>query len=147
MGNMYDKIAEDIKQAMRDGDALKRNCLRMVISEIKNMTVNAGREITDEVCMAVLRRQEKMHADSVEQFKAAGRDDLVQKEEQELSVIRAYLPKTLGSAETEAAVEKVIADNGFERSKKMMGQIMKALSQVPGVDKRAAAAYLSKELK
>ena len=153
MGNMYDKIAEDIKQAMRDGDASKRNCLRMVISEIKNMTVNAGREVTDEVCIAVLHRQEKMHVDSVEQFKAAGREDLVQKEEQELSVIRAYLPKTLSNAETEAAVEKVIADNGFERSKKMMGQIMKALagipgiSQVPGVDKRAAAVYLSKELK
>ena len=135
MGNMYDKIAEDIKQAMKDGDASKRDCLRMIVSDIKNITVNEGKEVTDEACMRVL------------QFKAAGREDLVQKEEQELSVIRAYLPKALGKAETEAAVEKAIADNGFERSKKMMGQIMKALAGIPGIDRRAAAAYLSKELK
>ena len=147
MGNMYDKIVEDMKQAMKDGDASKRDCLRMVISDIKNMTVNEGKEITDEACMSVLRRQEKMHADSVQQFKAAGREDLVQKEEQELSVIRAYLPASLSPEDTAAAVEKVIADNGFEKSKKMMGQIMKALTGIPGVDRRVAAAYLSKELK
>ena len=147
MGNMYDKIVEDMKQAMKDGDASKRDCLRMVISDIKNMTVNEGKEITDDACMKVLRRQEKMHADSVQQFKAAGREDLVQKEEQELSVIRAYLPASLSPEDTAAAVEKVIADNGFEKSKKSMGQIMKALAGIPGVDRRAAAAYLSKELK
>lgn len=144
--DMYSKLAEDMKQAMKDGDNCKRDCLRMVIAEIKDLTVNAGKETTDEVCMRVLRRQAKTHEDSIAQFKAAGRDRLVEKEEAELSVIRAYLPKALGKAETEAAVEKVIADNGFEKSKKMMGQIMKELSKIPGIDRRAAAAYLSKEL-
>ena len=61
-------------------------------------------------------------------------------------MIRAYLPKTLGKAETEAAVEKVIADNNFEKSKKMMGQIMKELSKIQGIDRKVAAAYLNKEL-
>lgn len=144
--DMYSKLAEDMKQAMKDGDASKRDCLRMVVSDIKNITVNEGKEITDEACMSVLRRQAKMHEDSIAQFKAAGRDGLVEREEAELSVIRAYLPASLSPEDTAAAVEKVIADNGFEKSKKSMGQIMKALAGIPGVDRRIAAAYLSKEL-
>lgn len=144
--NMFSKLTEDVKQAMKDGNNCKRDCLRMVIAEIKNITVNAGKETTDEDCMRVLRKQAKTHEDSIAQFKEAGRDTLVEKEEAELSVIRAYLPKTLGKAETEAAVEKVIADNNFEKSKKMMGQIMKELSKIPGIDRKVAAAYLNKEL-
>lgn len=144
--NMFSKLTEDVKQAMKDGNNCKRDCLRMVIAEIKNITVNAGKETTDEDCMRVLRKQAKTHEDSIAQFKEAGRDALVEKEEAELSVIRAYLPKTLGKAETEAAVEKVIADNNFEKSKKMMGQIMKELSKIPGIDRKVAAAYLNKEL-
>ena len=144
--NMFSKLTEDVKQAMKDGNNCKRDCLRMVIAEIKNITVNAGKETTDEDCMRVLRKQAKTHEDSIAQFKEAGRDALVEKEEAELSVIRAYLPKTLGKAETEAAVEKVIADNNFEKSKKMMGQIMKELSKIPSIDRKVAAAYLNKEL-
>lgn len=144
--DMFSKLTEDVKQAMKDGNNCKRDCLRMVIAEIKNITVNAGKETTDEDCMRVLRKQAKTHEDSIAQFKEAGRDALVEKEEAELSVIRAYLPKTLGKAETEAAVEKVIADNNFEKSKKMMGQIMKELSKIPGIDRKVAAAYLNKEL-
>ena len=144
--NMFSKLTEDVKQAMKDGNNCKRDCLRMVIAEIKNITVNAGKETTDEDCMRVLRKQAKTHEDSIAQFKEAGRDALVEKEEAELSVIRAYLPKTLSKAETEAAVEKVIADNNFEKSKKMMGQIMKELSKIPGIDRKVAAAYLNKEL-
>ena len=144
--NMFSKLTEDVKQAMKDGNNCKRDCLRMVIAEIKNITINAGKETTDEDCMRVLRKQAKTHEDSIAQFKEAGRDALVEKEEAELSVIRAYLPKTLGKAETEAAVEKVIADNNFEKSKKMMGQIMKELSKIPGIDRKVAAAYLNKEL-
>lgn len=144
--NMFSKLTEDVKQAMKDGNNCKRDCLRMVIAEIKNITVNAGKETTDEDCMRVLRKQAKTHEDSIAQFKEANRDELVKKEEAELSVIRAYLPKTLGKAETEAAVEKVIADNNFEKSKKMMGQIMKELSKIPGIDRKVAAAYLNKEL-
>ena len=144
--NMFSKLTEDVKQAMKDGNNCKRDCLRMVIAEIKNITVNAGKETTDEDCMRVLRKQAKTHEDSIAQFKEAGRDALVEKEEAELSVIRTYLPKTLGKAETEAAVEKVIADNNFEKSKKMMGQIMKELSKIPGIDRKVAAAYLNKEL-
>lgn len=144
--NMFSKLTEDVKQAMKDGNNCKRDCLRMVIAEIKNITVNAGKETTDEDCMRVLRKQAKTHEDSIAQFKEAGRDALVEKEEAELSVIRAYLPKTLGKAETEAAVEKVIADNNFEKSKKMIGQIMKELSKIPGIDRKVAAAYLNKEL-
>ena len=53
--NMFSKLTEDVKQAMKDGNNCKRDCLRMVIAEIKNITVNAGKETTDEDCMRVLR--------------------------------------------------------------------------------------------
>lgn len=144
--DMYTKIAEDMKQAMKDGDKMKLSSLRMAIAEIKNINVVDGQEITDEVCMKVLRKQAKMHEDSIAQFKAAGRDDLVQKEEAELAAIQGYLPKPMSQEETIAAVEKVIADNGFEKSRRMMRDIMTALGKISGIDRKAAAAYLSKEL-
>ena len=147
MSDMYNKISNDIKDAMKAHDNVKRDCLRTVMSDIKNLTVNAGKEITDDACLKVLQKSAKTHQDSIDQFKAAGRDDLASKELQELDILKSYLPKALSAEETEVEVKKVLERSGIDPVKKNMGQFMKILSQVPGIDKKAASSFLGKLLK
>lgn len=147
MSDMYNKISNDIKDAMKAHDNVKRDCLRTVMSDIKNLTVNAGKEITDDACLKVLQKSAKTHQDSIDQFKAAGRDDLASREIQELDILKAYLPKALSAEETEIEVKKVLEGSSIDPVKKNMGQFMKILSQVPGIDKKAASSFLGKLLK
>lgn len=147
MSDLYNKISNDIKDAMKAHDNVKRDCLRTVMSDIKNLTVNAGKELTDDACLKALQKSAKTHQDSIDQFKAAGRDDLASKEIQELDILKSYLPKALSAEETEAEVKKVLEGSGIDPVKKNMGQFMKILSQVPGIDKKAASSILAKHLK
>lgn len=91
----FEKIQDDIKEAMKSQDNLKRDCLRSVVSEVKNLTVNSGKPITDEACMFVLKKSVKTHNDSISQFKAARRTDLLEKEQKELDILKSYLPEML----------------------------------------------------
>ena len=147
MSDLYNKISNDIKDAMKAHDNVKRDCLRTVMSDIKNLTVNAGKELTDDACLKALQKSAKTHQDSIDQFKAAGRDDLASKEIQELDILKSYLPKTLSAEETESEVKKVLEGSSIDPVKKNMGQFMKILSQVPGIDKKAASSFLGKLLK
>ena len=83
----YDKIQVDIKEAMLNKDVVKRDCLRSIISEIKNRTVNAGKELSESICIDVLKKAVKQHNDSIESFKAGKREDLALKEMEELKHI------------------------------------------------------------
>ena len=140
---IYDKILSDIKQAMIDKDNVKRDCLRSIVSEIKNQTVNAGKELTEDIVLKVIQKSAKQHNDSISQFKAGNRLDLVEKEENELKVIESYLPKMLSAEETHAIVDNIL--NNIEAIKKNMGLIMKQLPKE--VDRKIASAYLNKVLK
>ena len=97
---LYDEIQAEIKSAMIAKDNVKRDCLRTIVSDIKNLTVNAGKPITDNVCMQVLQKSVKTHNDSIEQFKNANRLDLVEKETIELQYISKWIPKTMSEDET-----------------------------------------------
>lgn len=142
---IFETLNSEIKTAMLSKDNLKRDCLRFVVSEIKNRTVNANpqKEITDEICLSVLRRSEKTHRDSIEQFSSAGRTDLADKEKLELSVVESFLPRMMSEDETKAALEKYISENGIEPLKKNIGVVMKGISSIAGVDKRVASRILS----
>lgn len=146
----YDNILADIKKAMIEKDTLTRDCLRSVVSEIKNQTVNAGKQLTEDVCMNVLKKSVKQRNDSIESFKAGGRDDLVKKEQDELEVLEKYLPKMYSEEQVQMIVLKVIADNKIEETKKSFGTIMKALNALPDknlIDKKVVSQYLGTLLK
>lgn len=132
---LYDKISNAIKDAMKAHDNAKRDCLRSVLSEIKNQTINAGKEITDGICLKVLQKSVKTHNDSIEQFSNAGRDDLCAKEKAELEVISAFLPKMMTADEIAAFVknfvQKLSDECGHKLSKKEMGLAMKQLNSQP----------------
>lgn len=140
---LYEKIQDGIKQAMKDGDTVKRDCLRAVVSEIKNQTVNAGKELTEEIVVKCLQKSVKQHQDSIEQFQSAGRRELAEKEIQELGYIQQYLPKMLSENETKDIVDTILQT--VEATKKNMGLVMKQLPKE--ADRKVAAQYLNQVLK
>jgi uncharacterized protein YqeY len=139
----YEKIQSEIKNAMRDYNNVKRDCLRSLVSDIKNQTVNAGKEITEDIVLKCIQKSVKQHKDSIESFKAGGREDLALKEAEELSYIEGYLPKMLDEAETKAVIENILMS--VEATKKNMGLIMKQLPK--DVDRKIASKILSSLLK
>jgi uncharacterized protein YqeY len=140
---VFEKLTSDIKNAMLAKNTVKRDCLRSIVSEIKNQTVNAGKEITDEICLKVIQKSVKQHNDSIENFKSGNREDLALKESEELSYIEGYFPKMLDEAETKIVIENILI--GVEAVKKNMGLIMKQLPK--DVDRKIASKILSSLLK
>jgi uncharacterized protein YqeY len=136
---IYETLTNDIKEAMISKNAIKRDCLRSVVSEIKNQTVNAGKELTEDICLKVIQKSVKQHYDSIDQFKAGNRDDLVQKETEELSYLKKYLPDVLDEAQTKVIIENLLQT--IEPIKKNMGVIMKQLPK--NVDKKLASGILN----
>ena len=101
-------LQAEIKAAMLAKDPVKRDCLRGIISEIKNQTVNAGKEISDDVCLKVLQKAKKQREDSIACFEAAGRNDLIIKEKYELDCLSEYLPNMLSEDETKEIIKENI---------------------------------------
>jgi len=123
---LIDQIMADIKTAMKSGERDKLTVLRMLHSAVKDQTVNAGKEITEEIVTAVVGKAIKQRMDSIEQFSAAGRDDLVAKEQAELDWLKDYQPEQMDQAAIEVIVKECIAESGAA-SKADMGKVMKLL--------------------
>jgi uncharacterized protein YqeY len=123
---MQARIEEDLKAAMKSGEKRRVATLRLVLAGLKNERIQAQRELTDEEVEAVLRRAVKQRKDSIEQYGKGGRQDLVDAETEELSIIEGYLPKGLTDAEVEAELKTVIAEKGLSSSKDV-GLAMKEL--------------------
>ena len=150
METLYDLILADMKKAMFDKDVVKRDCLRGVVSEVKNVTVNAGKELSEEAVIAVLKKAAKQRHDSIKSFLDGGREELAAKEEQELKIIENYLPKMLTEEAVQTLILKIIIDNKIPESKKSMGMIMKELRNNPShdlIDMKYASTYLNTLLK
>jgi uncharacterized protein YqeY len=141
--SIFEQLSKDIKDAMLTKNTVKRDCFRGIVSEIKNQTVNAGKEITDEICLKVIQKSVKQHSDSIENFKSGNREDLALKEAEELSYIEGYLPKMLDETETKIVIENILIN--IEAVKKNMGLIMKQLPQ--NIDRKIASQILKDLLK
>jgi len=132
--NLRDRLDADLKAAMKSGDALRREVIRGVRGSIRNREIESGEELGDEAITRVIRSLVKQRADSIEQYTAAGRTDLADKETAERAVLEAYLPAAPDAAEVEAVVRAVIAEVGATQPKDM-GRVMK-----PALDRLGAAA-------
>lgn len=139
MSQIYTEITKDIKDAMLAKNTTKRDCLRSIVSEIKNQTVNAGKEITDEICLKIIQKSAKQHSDSIENFKIGKREDLALKESEELTYIEKYLPKMLSEPETVNVINIILKT--IPPIKKNMGMIMKQLPKE--VDRKVASQILN----
>lgn len=129
--NLNAQIKSDIKDAMRAKDTQKRDTLRNIQVRVKQIEVDERREVTDTDMEAILAKYAKQREDAMAQFKEAGRDDLVEKEKAELSIVKAYLPEQLDDAELETTLKEIIAQTGAT-SMKDMGKVMGAAKAAIG---------------
>ena len=121
--SLQDRIQSDIAVAMRGGDGLRRDVLRMVVSAAYNVQKKQGRPLSDEEFLAVLTREVKTRRESVEAFRSGGREELAAKEEAEIAIIGEYLPAALTDDEIADLVREGIAATGAS-SARDMGKVM-----------------------
>lgn len=121
--SLKSRITDDMKAAMRAKDATRLGTVRLLLAAIKQKEVDERIELDDALVSGIVEKLIKQRKDSISQFQAAGRDDLVAAEQAELAVLQAYLPEQLSAAEVEAAVVAAIAETGAT-SPKDMGKVM-----------------------
>lgn len=124
--SLNDRLTADMKVAMKNKEKNKLSVIRMVKSSLQNESIKVGHELTEEEELTVLTREVKQRKDSLLEFEKAGRSDLVQNLDEELSILSVYLPKQLSEEEVDQIVQEVISETGAS-SKKDMGKVMGAL--------------------
>lgn len=123
MSQLKQLITNDMKLALKAQDKSALKAIRMILGAIKQKEIDERINLDDTQVMAVIQKMVKQRKDSISQFSDAGRTDLVEVEEAELSIINNYMPKQLSEAEIEVAVDKAISDSGAD-SMKDMGKLM-----------------------
>ncbi len=129
--NLKQQIKSDIKDAMRAKDTAKRDTLRNIQTAIKQIEVDQRKDVTDADVEAILMKYAKQREDAMAQFKKAGRDDLVAKEEAELIIVKSYLPEPMNDEELETTIKEIIDSIGAT-SMKDMGKIMGKAKEIIG---------------
>ncbi len=117
------RITDDMKAAMRAKETARLGTIRLLLAAIKQKEVDERIELDDAAVSSIVEKLIKQRKDSISQFQAAGRDDLVAAEQAELVVLQTYLPEQFSAAEVEAAVVAAIAESGAS-SAKDMGKVM-----------------------
>lgn len=133
--SLLKQLNEDLKQAMRDKDKVRLRTLRSLRAALKNKEIDqrqGGEEtvLSDQEQLAVLRKQVNQRKDSIEQYEQAGRDDLVQTEQEELDVLDEYMPDPLSDDEIDDILRDIIDEVGAESMADMgpvMGRAMNTL--------------------
>ena len=124
---LRDTLDSDLKDAMRNKEALKRTVLRTMLSEIRNAEINSQTILDDGGIISVLTKQVQQRKDSVEAYAAADRQDLVDKETEEIKIISVYLPEQLPVEEIEEIIKTAISEIGASTLSdmgKVMGLVM-----------------------
>ena len=123
MSKLKQLITDDLKLALKAQDKSALKAIRMILGAIKQKEIDERIDLNDNQVMIVIQKMVKQRKDSISQFSDAGRTDLVEVEEAELSIINNYMPKQLNEEEIEVAVVKAIRDSGAD-SMKDMGKLM-----------------------
>jgi len=142
--SLKERITEDMKASMRSGDKERLAGIRFVLAAIKQREVDERIQLDDTQVLAVLEKMIKQRRESITQFEAGGRADLVAKESAELAVLQAYLPAQLSDSEVASAIRAAIASTGATTLKDM-GKVMAAVK--PQVQGRTDMGALSARIK
>jgi hypothetical protein len=124
--NLSERLNDDMKQAMRSQDKFKLTTIRMMRASVKNLEIDLKRSLEDNEVLEILGREIKIRKDSLQEFKKAGRDDLVTGLAAEIEIISQYLPEQLTEEEIQEIVRQTIQELGAS-SKADMGKVMSAL--------------------
>src|SRR5262245_864487 len=124
---LKEQLMEDMKDAMRSGDELRRDTIRMARTAIKNTEINKMTELDDAGVQDVLRKEIKQRRESAEEYEKGNRMDLADKERAEATMLEAYLPKQMSEEEIEVEVRSVIAEVGSKEMSKVMPAAMQRM--------------------
>ncbi|HAK59678.1 MAG TPA: glutamyl-tRNA amidotransferase [Nitrospiraceae bacterium] len=141
---LQEKINADVKDALKAGAKEKLTTLRMLSAALQNRAIEKREPLIEDEVIATVRSLIKQRKDSIEQFSKGGRQDLVDKETAEVSVLEVYLPRQMTREELEPMVKDAVAQTGAQGPKDM-GKVMKAL--VPMVGGRADGKLMSELVK
>ncbi len=144
MSNLKERLNEDVKVAMRNKDRDRLVTLRMITAAIKQKEVDERVELDDTRVLAIIDKMARQHRDSIQQFEAAGRTDLVDKEKTELAIVQGYLPEQLGEDEIKQLIQSAIQTTGAS-SVKDMGKVMAIIR--PQIQGRADMTRTSELIK
>jgi uncharacterized protein len=137
---LQQRIESAMREAMLARDVRRTGTLRMAMAAFQNRRIELGRDLTDEDVIDLLAKQMKQRRESIEHFKAAGRDSMVQVEEEESAIIAEFMPQPLSEDELRGLVGAAIAETGAS-SPSDMGKVMGSLS--PKIKGRADGKAVS----
>ncbi len=141
---LIQELEDDVKDAMRAGDAARRDALRLIIASLKSAEKDLLRPLSEEEELQVLQRERKKRIEAAEAFRGGGREEQAAKEDAELAVLEEFMPEPLGEEELERIVDDAIAENGAT-SMRDMGRVMKDV--MPQIAGRADGAAVSQMLR
>jgi uncharacterized protein YqeY len=142
---LFDRINNDLKQAMKARDELRLSVLRMMKSKV--LYVNARGDLPDAEVIKIINKYGKDIKESIEEFQKVGRTAEVSRSEQELKIVQEYLPKELSPDEIKSLVQQAVAELGAT-SVKELGNVMKAvMAKSPGIDGKLVNQFVREVLK
>ena len=141
---LSERINNDLKEAMKSKDSFRLSVIRMVKGAMQLAKPNPREELTDDDVITVISKQIKMRNDSIKEFEAAGRSDLVEQNKKEIEILNTYMPKQLSEEELTEIIDKVF-EEVKPTSQKHMGLIMKNIS--PLVKGKADMSLVNKLVK
>jgi uncharacterized protein YqeY len=144
MSDLKDRIASDMKEAMRAKDAVRLESIRLLRAAIQRREVDERVTLHDEDVVVVLQKMVKQGKDSIDQFTKGGRDDLVAKEAATLAVLETYLPEQIDPAELSRLIDQALSETGAQGVRDM-GKVMAWLK--PHVQGRADMGAVSAKIK
>lgn len=142
--SVLDQLNQDMKVAMKAKDKAKLKTIRMLKASLQNEKLAKQDDLTEQEELDILAREKKQRLDSLQEFKQAGRDDLVDEVEEELAIVAEYLPEPLSDDEVKEIVQSVIDSvnaSGMQDMGKVMGAVM------PKVKGRADGNFVSEVVK
>jgi uncharacterized protein YqeY len=139
------ELEQEVQEAMRAGDAERRDALRLILSSLKSAEKDLLRPLSEDEELQVLQRERKKRIEAAEAFRSGGRENQAEKEEAELRVLEEFMPEPLSEEELERIVDDAIAENGAT-SLREMGRVMAdVMPQIAGRADGSAVSQLVRE--
>jgi len=123
---LEERLIEEMKQAMKSNDKTRLSTIRMIRSTVKNKEIELRKPLDDDAILRVIQGMVKKNEDSIEQFKAGGRMDLVEKETKEIEIMKSFLPQPLSREEVLSVIDQTIEETKAS-SLKDLGKVMKTV--------------------
>ena len=121
---LKEKLMEDLKNAMKNKEEIRKNTVQMVRAAILQIEKDKGIQVEDDKILEIIAKEVKSKKDALQDFEKAGREDLISQTNQEIAILQEYLPKQLSREEIKVELEKIIAEVGATTMKDM-GNVMK----------------------